>query len=503
MVAKSKWHRTGRLAVALILCLGMLSIVRSFFTSQHVEKAKQPLSPTDHSTRLQAKAVTPSPVVTLQPTVVNITKAVVSIFPDFSNVYDKNITELIVDNAEIDGTLYNVSSENSGVDGGRFISSVNWQGKCFYLVKNFCVVRGQLTMFHDPSDQSSRTIKLRMCNEFSQHSPTIRLAYRSEPMPPMLPAPLNTITKGWVLQFWCQDLFHMTLSLMPAFHTKQYLGPHPDVFIRIAKGVRRKGGYCRVKLGDPRNWKDVKNKKWGGDKQFPFAGNPYWPFYRVITPDPHRVFPLYPGSTAKSSCYTNGVIDKVYLKDLVGDQARNYSGSLLNSLEVVRGPARQCRKYRLTMIDRRGKTRRLTNVPTLVDIALRKGFIAESVALETLPIREQLRLITSTDVLMGMHGNGMTWLQFLPPGSAVVELIGVWYTPYSLLWGHKHFHSSMKNNMIFKKGGEFVPFAHNETEVELLLDQVLEFLDSTSCHGQFVPPNEKLENLYRSCVPHC
>lgn len=259
-----------------------------------------------------------------------------------------------------------------------------------------------------------------------------------------------------------------------------------------------------MKLGDPRNFSDVYNSKWGGDKQFPFAGNPYWPFYKLLTPDPHRVLPLYPGATKKSVCYHNGVIDKLYLKNTMGDQARNYSNAMLDSLGVVRGAPRQCRRYRLTMIDRRGKTRRLTNVPELVRIAERKGFIAQSVALETLPIVEQLRLITSTDVLMGMHGNGMTWLQFLPPGSAVVELIGVWYTPYALLWGHKHFHSSMKHNMEFKKHGEFVPFAHNETEVEALLDQVLAHLDSTSCaETPFVPPNEKLENLYGSCVPHC
>ena len=295
----------------------------------------------------------------------------------------------------------------------------------------------------------------------------------------------------------------MTLSLMPAFHTRMMLSPHPDVYIRIARGRRHKGGYCRVKLGDPRNWEDVRNSKWGGDRQFPFAGNPYWPFYQLITPDPHRIYPLYNGATAKSACYTRGVIDKVYLKDLRGDDARNYSSVLLDVLNVRRGEPRVCGSYRLTMIDRRGRTRVLTNVGNIVAIARQKGFIAQSVALEKLPIREQLRLITSTDVLMGMHGNGITWLQFLPPGSAVVELVGVWYTPYALLWGHKHFHSSMKNNPKYKEGGEFKPFAHNETEIGELLDQVREHLDSTTCRGRFVPPNEKLENLYKTCTPHC
>ena len=447
-----------------------------------------------------------------------------------SSVVYGDVTEILRDHAAIDGAFYNVSVR---VDGGLpdavahlsqlhratddsdrpelpgpvpFVSSVEWRGKCWYELKNFCVVNGQLTLYHDPKQSpTAHKHTLRACNEFSQHSNTIRIPYYSEPLPAVLPGPLYTKTKGWILQFWCQDLFHMTLSLMPAFHTTFAIGPHPDVFIRIAKGLRKhKSQYCRIKFGDPANWEIVRNKKWGGDNQFPFAGNPYWPFYQLITPDPYRLYPLYKGATKKTTCYTDGVIDKLYLKDTVGSQARNYSNSMLEALQVVRGAQRQCRQYRLTLIDRRGRTRRLTNIPQLVEIARGKGFKAQSVALETLPIREQLALITSSDVLMGMHGNGMTWLQFLPPGSAVVELIGVWYTPYALLWGHKHFHSSMKNNMDFKRGGEFVPFAHNETEVSRLLDDVLVYLDSTSCaETPYVPPNEKLENLYKSCVPHC
>ncbi|CUG85800.1 membrane-associated protein, putative [Bodo saltans] len=511
MVSVSKWYRRLVLATLVASLVGTLLLLRSFFASVALEKAKQQqqqqvirLSHADFpTTRPKDKTTLPSHLTSDGSTSIDLPQNSFN-FPDFSDVYDKNTTELVVDDAEIDGTLYNVSTEKSGVDGGRFISSVDWQGKCFYLVKNFCVLRGQLTLFHDPADLTSRTVKLRMCNVFTQHSPTIRLAYQSEPMPLILPAPLNTVTKGWMLQFWCQDMFHMTLSLMPAFLTKQHVGPHPDVFIKIARGSRRKGGSCKIKLGDPRNWEDVFNKKWsGGDEHFRLAGNPFWPLYQVLTPDPHRIFPLEPDNTAKSTCYTNGVIDNLYVKDVVGDQARNYSESLLHSLDVTRGPARRCRKYRLTLIDRRHRGR-LTNTQELVHVALRKGFAAaQSVVLETLPIREQLRLISSTDVLMGMRGKGMTWLQFLQPGSAVVEMLARRYLPYAELWGHKHFHTSGRNNMIFVRGGERVPFAHNETEVELLLDKVLEHLDSTSCNGTFIPPNEKLQNLYRSCAPHC
>jgi hypothetical protein len=108
-----------------------------------------------------------------------------------------------------------------------------------------------------------------------------------------------------------------------------------------------------------------------------------------------------------------------------------------------------------------------------------------------------------------MHGNGITWLQFLAPGSVVAELIGVWYQPYSKLWGLKHVHSSMGNNMDFKRQGEYVPFAHNLTEITNILAKAKAHLDSTSCPDdsgrvhEIGPSRQTLDHLYSECAPHC
>jgi hypothetical protein len=403
----------------------------------------------------------------------------------------------------VDGAVYNASGEG-------FVSSVSWQGQCWHRITNFCVVKGDLVLYHSPKESTAvRGGSFRMCNEFSRHSPLIRLKYRSEPSPAGPPAPLLTKTQGWILQFWCQDMFHMTLGLLPAFNTKRFLGEHPDVYVRIAKGKRAKSAFCRIKFGSPLNYSHVYNSRWGGDHQFPFPGNPYWPFYESISPDPWRIHPLYSGrgGSTKSACYTKGAIDKLYVKDMNGQQASNYTTSLREIMRVPPSTPRTCGKYRVTFIDRRGKTRRLTNVPEIVAmINAREGFEAQAVPLESLPIREQLRLMTNTDVLMGMHGNGLTWLQFLQPGAVVVELIGVWYQPYSKLWGLLHLHSSMKNNMQFKLQGEFKPFEHNTTEIMALLDKAKEHLDVTSCGdgpSRVGPSPQKLEQLYRDCAPHC
>lgn len=426
----------------------------------------------------------------------DVSTAAVAATPSAS--YDSKLLEVPGEVAE-DGPIHNASGEG-------FHSTIQWRGKCWYRVTNFCVVRGELTMFHDPATGGVRGGSLRMCNEFSQHSNLIRLKYRSEPAPAVLPGPLLTKTQGWILQFWCQDLFHMTLSLLPAFNTKKWLGDHPDVYVRIAKGKRKKSAFCRIKFGHPQSYGVVRNPKWGGDHQFPFAGNPYWPFYQSISPDPWRIHPLYKGATAKTACYRNGAIDKLYVKDMTGEHAANYTRALREIMDVPVPAPRRCGKYRVTVIDRRGRTRRLTNIPQIVDHANGMGYFnATPVALETLPISEQLRLMTNTDVLLGMHGNGITWLQFLQPGAVVTELIGVWYQPYAKLWGLKHLHSSMGNNMDFKRGGEFIPFAHNMTEIDLLLRQAKEHLDKVTCgdHEPARPSPQKLEMLYSECVPHC
>ncbi|RNC59932.1 hypothetical protein TcCL_ESM02382 [Trypanosoma cruzi] len=126
-------------------------------------------------------------------------------------------------------TLQSTTFANSRADGGLFITKIKKLSYRHYEVHNFCVDRGTLLFFHDQVHGTGKFKRgLRACNEFSRHSPLIYIHYWSNPLPNdtwrPLPAPLNTVTKGWILQFWCQDLFHMTLSLLPAFHAKKDFG---------------------------------------------------------------------------------------------------------------------------------------------------------------------------------------------------------------------------------------------------------------------------------------
>jgi len=65
---------------------------------------------------------------------------------------------------------------------------------------------------------------------------------------------------------------------------------------------------------------------------------------------------------------------------------------------------------------------------------LNPDFRIRSVQLERLTIRQQLQLVTSSDVLLGMHGAGLSHAMFLPDHAGLIELV-----PLGLGRGNRHF----------------------------------------------------------------
>lgn len=77
--------------------------------------------------------------------------------------------------------------------------------------------------------------------------------------------------------------------------------------------------------------------------------------------------------------------------------------------------------------------RKLANERSLLG-ALRRAEIGapvevRAVALELESVREQLRIVAETDLLVGMHGAGLTHALFLPDHAGLVELYPAYYSP--------------------------------------------------------------------------
>ncbi|KAL6627542.1 hypothetical protein ACP70R_031268 [Stipagrostis hirtigluma subsp. patula] len=87
-------------------------------------------------------------------------------------------------------------------------------------------------------------------------------------------------------------------------------------------------------------------------------------------------------------------------------------------------PAREPGKKPRLLLIHRGHNRRLLNEEEVARAAEAAGFEAVVAELRgDTPEREQARLVNSFDVLVGVHGAGMTNTLFLPPGAVVIQVV--------------------------------------------------------------------------------
>ena len=362
------------------------------------------------------------------------------------------------------------------------------KGRQWFWIENFCVEDGKLIMFDrrmgvETADnkntfkEAKRKKHLPLYNEFTRSRN--KLSYSVQSVPRRLPGPLVD-NPAWIFSFWCQDLFHSTLTLMPGSSVKRF--NNSDVYIKLCKKSP-----CHPKLGSQLSWDDPYNPLWGNDKQFPFAGNPYWQMYRSVTDEPYRVRPLYPHKhyyppEHPARCYREGVIDKKWFISVTRQEAINYADLQLRNFGVVRTP-RQCRQhggYRMTLINRQGATRKLANMQEVAEAAKCYGFNVTLVAFERFALRDQIEIIANTDLIVGMHGNGLIWTQFQEAGAYEIEIMGIWYERYAKLWGNGYNYTNTKDKF-GKKGNEYVPFHADMAQLAVAFQNAKEHLDKTSC----------------------
>ncbi|KAL4811606.1 hypothetical protein BDW67DRAFT_171595 [Aspergillus spinulosporus] len=103
---------------------------------------------------------------------------------------------------------------------------------------------------------------------------------------------------------------------------------------------------------------------------------------------------------------------------------RTFSRRVLDFYSIPAFEVRQGPKIVLTFIDRTS-TRRLVDSGTyLAELRSRyTHLIVQSHDFSTITLKEQLEIIRKTDILVGVHGAGLTHSFFLPPRSTMVEIL--------------------------------------------------------------------------------
>ena len=130
------------------------------------------------------------------------------------------------------------------------------------------------------------------------------------------------------------------------------------------------------------------------------------------------------------SCYDNAIFG-YYSKGYSNDEMREYFTKAFN---ISRCPSHN--KTRVTIINR--KTRVIKNAEELKEAAIKAGFITKIVYLSDLSVREQFQIMQCTDILVGVQGAGLRWIDYLPKNASLLELLWKhWRTHYSYRAQHQ------------------------------------------------------------------
>ncbi|KAL5276527.1 EOGT family protein [Megaselia abdita] len=134
-------------------------------------------------------------------------------------------------------------------------------------------------------------------------------------------------------------------------------------------------------------------------------------FETVVLPLlPRLIFGLYYNTPLISGCEKSGVF-------------RAFSEFVLHRLEVPKIP-QKVKRVRVTILIRRTKYRQILNVEELLDkLYSNLKYDVRAVSFERgITFKDQLKIVRNTDVLIGMHGAGLTHLLFLPNWATLFEL---------------------------------------------------------------------------------
>ncbi|XP_071688765.1 beta-1,2-xylosyltransferase XYXT1-like [Rutidosis leptorrhynchoides] len=136
-------------------------------------------------------------------------------------------------------------------------------------------------------------------------------------------------------------------------------------------------------------------------------------------------------------CYENAIIGHKFYKELTMDSLNPVNGYLMKDFrdflrstyslerrEVLQVKSIDNRRPRLMIISRKS-TRRITNEASVVKMAKKIGYevIIANETLTTSRLSSFAKIVNSCDVLMGVHGAGLTNMVFLPDHAVVVQVV--------------------------------------------------------------------------------
>ncbi|URE27803.1 Glycosyltransferase [Musa troglodytarum] len=182
----------------------------------------------------------------------------------------------------------------------------------------------------------------------------------------------------------------------------------------------------------------ITSRRFDGEVQLVIATKKLWWIskYEPILRKLSRYEIVYSGSDDRVHCYPHAIVGLHSHKAMSIDPARAPNGySMVDFTRFMRStyslgrdfPIRLGddggRKPRLLLIPRQG-TRRFTNFQEIVGVVEESGFeVVVAEAKMGSKVAEVARVVNSCDVMMGVHGAGLTNFVFLPTGAVIIQVV--------------------------------------------------------------------------------
>lgn len=300
---------------------------------------------------------------------------------------------------------------------------------CGAIISNFCIWKGQPRYFRNGSRFFSSTGATRCCNEaeskFRFHSvmaEPLVFSSRSRDFPaPYLPDTLVVAPMCW--EQYGYHLFICLLNTWSVMSQLRRVGPdgNQPKHVRIALLKSWSG---QNQLGSASDWWDGKRAGASSSSAVVTTTSVFWAWWSVVADRPSDVVDL---ASLPTMCVPCGLVAGK-LEIITPGMQQSFRQAMIRRLLTNESSQSDVgrRSVRVTIVDR-DKTFRLLNGRQLVkqfeQISMGAPVEARVVVFEKLSLKEQMVIAANTDVLVGMHGNGLTWCAFMRPGtSALIEL---------------------------------------------------------------------------------
>eukprot|EP01065_Artemidia_motanka_P017873 TRINITY_DN21273_c0_g1_i2.p1 TRINITY_DN21273_c0_g1~~TRINITY_DN21273_c0_g1_i2.p1 ORF type:complete len:620 (+),score=28.51 TRINITY_DN21273_c0_g1_i2:112-1860(+) len=202
--------------------------------------------------------------------------------------------------------------------------------------------------------------------------------------------------------------YHLLLCVTGVWAASRIYNVSRDAFIAPMKA----GDWTPHRFGSAKDWEDGRSWVNGAHDSL------NWALWKTVTLTPDHVAPL---GSYSGRCFTRAILGHVRIHDVPVAAARAFARHTLHRLNIA-PHVLTCGDWRATLVDRKG-TFRILNRAAVADTVSRGGFQPVRTAVwEDVKFTDQLRMASQTDLMLGIHGNGLTWVAVMPPLGVLIEL---------------------------------------------------------------------------------